>query len=195
MAARSPGTRRRGPSTSSRTGCWRSASAKGDAFAILAQTTLEWALFDFALGLVGAIGGRDLREQLRQGREYILDHSESSACSCEDEEQLAKIEDCAPNPRLEHVLTFADLDELRARGRDYAREHPNALRDAAARSSEDDLFTYIYTSGTTGPPKALHDPRTATTTRWSPSSTSSTTSRWRTTRCFSTSRSRTTSAG
>ena len=29
---------------------------KGDAFAILAQTTLEWALFDFALGLIGAIG-------------------------------------------------------------------------------------------------------------------------------------------
>jgi long-chain acyl-CoA synthetase len=29
---------------------------KGDAFAIVAQTTLEWALFDFALALIGAIG-------------------------------------------------------------------------------------------------------------------------------------------
>ena len=29
---------------------------KGDAFGILARTTLEWALFDFALAHVGAIG-------------------------------------------------------------------------------------------------------------------------------------------
>ena len=54
--------------------------------------------------------------------------------------------------------TFAELDELRERGRAHAREHPDALREAAAKVDEDDLFTYIYTSGTTGPPKALHDP-------------------------------------
>src|SRR5207249_2999770 len=29
---------------------------KGDAFAILATTSLEWCLFDFALGLIGAVG-------------------------------------------------------------------------------------------------------------------------------------------
>ena len=29
---------------------------KGDAFGILAQTTLEWALFDYALARVGAVG-------------------------------------------------------------------------------------------------------------------------------------------
>src|SRR5262249_1737083 len=29
---------------------------KGDAFALLGRTSLEWALFDFALGLVGAVG-------------------------------------------------------------------------------------------------------------------------------------------
>ena len=29
---------------------------KGDAFAILASTRLEWVLFDFALGLIGAVG-------------------------------------------------------------------------------------------------------------------------------------------
>ena len=29
---------------------------KGDAFALLARTNLEWAWFDFALALVGAIG-------------------------------------------------------------------------------------------------------------------------------------------
>src|SRR5262249_2994294 len=29
---------------------------KGDAFGILASTSLEWCLFDFALGLIGAVG-------------------------------------------------------------------------------------------------------------------------------------------
>ena len=29
---------------------------KGDAFSILGSTRLEWVLFDFALGLVGAVG-------------------------------------------------------------------------------------------------------------------------------------------
>ena len=51
------------------------------------------------------------------------------------------------------MLTYADLDDLAARGRAYAAEHPNALREAGERIEEGDLFTYIYTSGTTGPPK------------------------------------------
>jgi long-chain acyl-CoA synthetase len=73
---------------------------------------------------------------------------------CEDETQRAKVESVRSEaPRLRDVLTFADLDDLAARGRAYAAEHPNALREAAARIEEDDLFTYIYTSGTTGPPK------------------------------------------
>ena len=55
--------------------------------------------------------------------------------------------------KLRHVLTYADLDDLAARGRAYAAEHPNALREAGERIEETDLFTYIYTSGTTGPPK------------------------------------------
>jgi long-chain acyl-CoA synthetase len=51
------------------------------------------------------------------------------------------------------VLTFADLDDLAARGRAYAAEHPDALHEAREAIEENDLFTYIYTSGTTGPPK------------------------------------------
>jgi long-chain acyl-CoA synthetase len=54
---------------------------------------------------------------------------------------------------VRHGLTFADLDSLRERGRNYAASNPSALEEATAAISEDDLFTYIYTSGTTGPPK------------------------------------------
>jgi long-chain acyl-CoA synthetase len=123
---------------------------KGDAFAILARTTLEWALFDFALASIGAIGAGIYMNSSATDARYVVEHAEAVGILCEDDEQRAKVEGLG----LAHVLTFADLDGLRARGREHAREHPDAVREASARIAPDDLFTYIYTSGTTGPPKA-----------------------------------------
>jgi long-chain acyl-CoA synthetase len=123
---------------------------KGDAFGILGSTRLEWALFDFALGLVGAIGAPVYASSSAADVRYVLEHSESIGVLVEDDEQRAK----ADGLGLEHVLSFAELDELRARGRAYAAENPAALAAAADAVGEEDLFTYIYTSGTTGPPKA-----------------------------------------
>jgi len=123
---------------------------KGDAFAILAQTTVEWALFDFALALIGAVAAPVYANNSQKDAQYVVAHSEAVGALCEDDDQRAKI----AGLDLEHVLTFSDLDELRARGREHALEHPMAVLDAATSISEDDLFTYIYTSGTTGPPKA-----------------------------------------
>jgi long-chain acyl-CoA synthetase len=123
---------------------------KGDAFAILAQTTLEWALFDFALSLVGAIGVPIYANSSAKDAQFVVVHSESVGVLCEDEEQRAKIEPL----ELAHTWTFAELGGLRERGEAHAREHPDAVLDAASSVDEDDLFTYIYTSGTTGPPKA-----------------------------------------
>ncbi|MGZ4390014.1 MAG: AMP-dependent synthetase/ligase [Gaiellaceae bacterium] len=122
---------------------------KGDAFAISARTTYEWVVFDFALGLIGAIGAAVYPSSSTRDAVYIVEHSESVGAFCEDEDQLAKL----ANVDLRHRLTFADLDALRERGRAFAREHPEALAAAEAAVGEDDLFTYIYTSGTTGPPK------------------------------------------
>src|SRR5918995_3632283 len=127
---------------------------KGDAFAILGSSRVEWALFDFALGRIGAIGAAIYANSSAKDAGYILEHSESIGVLCEDEVQRAKVESVQDAiPRLRHVLTYADLDDLGARGRAYAAEHPNALREASELIEEDDLFTYIYTSGTTGPPK------------------------------------------
>src|SRR4051812_21808594 len=122
---------------------------KGDAFAIVGRTTYEWSVFDFALALIGAIGAPVYPSSSPGDAAYVVAHSESVGALCEDEEQLAKLVDVP----LQHRLTFADVDGLRERGREYAREHPNALAEAEAAISEDELFTYIYTSGTTGPPK------------------------------------------
>jgi long-chain acyl-CoA synthetase len=123
---------------------------KGDAFGILASTRLEWVLFDFALGLIGAVAAPIYMNSSPKDVAYVIEHSEAVGVLCEDETQRAKLDDL----ELEHILTFADLDGLRSRGREHAQEHPEAVEQAAAAVGEDDLFTYIYTSGTTGPPKA-----------------------------------------
>ena len=123
---------------------------KGDAFGILAQTTLEWALFDFALGLIGAVGAAVYANSSPKDCAYVLEHADAVGVLVEDEEQRAKVAELG----LPHVVSFSELDELRARGRVFASEHPHALAEAEASVGEDDLFTFIYTSGTTGPPKA-----------------------------------------
>jgi long-chain acyl-CoA synthetase len=121
---------------------------KGQAFALLARTSLEWAQFDFALALVGAVGAPIYANSSPRDVEYVLRHSEAVGVLVEDESQRAKVSG------VEHVIGFDDLDALRERGRAYAVEHPGALTERADSIDEDDLFTFIYTSGTTGPPKA-----------------------------------------
>jgi long-chain acyl-CoA synthetase len=122
---------------------------KGEAFGILGSTRLEWVLFDFALALVGAVGAPAYATGSARDCVHILEHSDAIGVLVENEEQQAKIE----SVDLRHVLSFADLDDLRARGREHARAHPRAVEEAAAAIGDDDLFTFIYTSGTTGPPK------------------------------------------
>ena len=100
---------------------------KGDAFAILGSSRVEWALFDFALGSIGAIGAAIYANSSPKDAGYILGHSESVGVLCEDETQRAKVESVRGDAaKLRHVLTYADLDDLAARGRAYAAEHPNA---------------------------------------------------------------------
>jgi long-chain acyl-CoA synthetase len=136
-------------------GLLASGVGKGDAFGILARTKLEWVLFDFALGSIGAIGAGIYPSLPSQDVAYILDHADAVGVLVENEEQLAKIDAERANlPKLRHVLTFGDLDDLRARGREHAAANPDGLEQARTAVGEQDLFTYIYTSGTTGPPKA-----------------------------------------
>jgi long-chain acyl-CoA synthetase len=122
---------------------------KGDSFAILARTNLEWALFDFALALVGAVGAPIYASSSPRDVQYVLEHSECVGAFVEDEEQRAKV-----GTSVRHVISFAELDALREQGRAFAAANPTTLDERADSIDEDDLFTFIYTSGTTGPPKA-----------------------------------------
>jgi long-chain acyl-CoA synthetase len=127
---------------------------KGDNVALLARNSLDWALVDFALAQIGAVGIPVYASSSARDVGYLLSHSEAVAIVCEDAIQLAKVEEVSAElPSLQHVLTYHDLDGLATHGRDYAATNPSALDDASAAIGEEDLFTIIYTSGTTGPPK------------------------------------------
>jgi long-chain acyl-CoA synthetase len=122
---------------------------KGDAFGIVSRTRLEWTLFDFALALVGGITSPVYPDSSAAEAGHVLQHSEAVGALVEDDSQAAKIEPLG----LEHLVTLGDLNDLRAEGITFAREHPGALDQVSAAVGEDDLYTYIYTSGTTGLPK------------------------------------------
>ena len=127
---------------------------KGDNVALLARNGLEWALLDFALARIGAVGIPIYASSSARDVGYLLAHSEAVAVVCEDAAQLAKVEAVDEElPSLQHVLTYHDLDGLAAHGEDFAAANPAALDEATAALTEDDLYTIIYTSGTTGPPK------------------------------------------
>ncbi|MFO7572154.1 MAG: long-chain fatty acid--CoA ligase [Gaiellaceae bacterium] len=127
---------------------------KGDTFALLAPNSLEWAVFDYAFGRIGAVGVPIYANSSPKDVGYLLGHSEAVGIVCGDSEQRAKVDEVAGElPRLEHVLADDDLDVLAAEGRAFAAEHPTALDEASEAIDEEDLFTIIYTSGTTGPPK------------------------------------------
>jgi long-chain acyl-CoA synthetase len=128
---------------------------KGQAFGIVSTPRVEWSLCDWALALVGAVTAPVYANSSPGDTAYVLDHAGAVGVFVENEEQRAKVESVRDRlPSLQHVLTFAELDALAARGREFAAEHPTALDEAESAVSPDDLFTYIYTSGTTGPPKA-----------------------------------------
>jgi long-chain acyl-CoA synthetase len=127
---------------------------KGDAFAILARNSLEWAVFDFALARIGAVGIPIYASNAPKDVGYLLAHSEAVGILCEDDEQRAKLDEISGQlPALRHVLRFDELPGLAEEGRRFASSSPSALDEASAAIEEDDLYTIIYTSGTTGPPK------------------------------------------
>jgi long-chain acyl-CoA synthetase len=127
---------------------------RGDRLAILAQTRLEWALLDFALARIGVVVVPIYPTSSDRDCAYILEHSETVGIVVEDEQQRARLERIRQEvPRVKHLLSFPDLDDLAARGRMHAKERPSAVEEIEDAIGEDDLLMIVYTSGTTGPPK------------------------------------------
>jgi long-chain acyl-CoA synthetase len=132
--------------------------APGDRVAVLAETRHEWTLADCAALAAGAAVVPIYQTNSPEECRYVLTHSGARLVFCEDEHQLAKVEqgrDACPS--LEHVVLLTgsvagalSLDELVAGGAAVA---PGALDTRLAALRPDDPATIVYTSGTTGPPK------------------------------------------
>ncbi|GIF36965.1 AMP-dependent synthetase/ligase [Actinoplanes xinjiangensis] len=121
-----------------------------DRVAIVSATRVEWIEADFAVMCAGGATTTVYPSSSPDEVEHILTDSGSRFAFVEDDSHRAKVA-----PHVEQVISFEDLDELRARGRDALGGDPRLVDRATAAVRPGDLATLIYTSGTTGKPKGV----------------------------------------
>ena len=88
---------------------------KGNNVALLARNSLDWALLDFALAHVGAVGVPVYASSSARDVGYLLAHSEAVAIVCEDAEQLAKVEAVSEELPALQQWSFRQEDASRPR--------------------------------------------------------------------------------
>jgi long-chain acyl-CoA synthetase len=139
---------------------------KGDRIGLLAENRPEWVYAD--LGIQGAAAITvPIYGTLPSGQiEYIMKDSEMQILFVSNETQLKKILEIRNNvPQLKKIVvfdpptTFAEnvisFQAFWEQGKEELKKNPNAVRERAAQSQPDDVFSIIYTSGTTGEPKGV----------------------------------------
>ena len=119
----------------------------GDSIAVLARTSVDWILLDWAIMSIGAVVVGLYPTSSAKECEYVLEHSEAVIAFAEDDEQTHKLVSVRGSlPALREIVTFDRLEKFEAEGRAAKHLQPDPVE-------ETDLATLIYTSGTTGPPK------------------------------------------
>ncbi|MFB7447361.1 AMP-dependent synthetase/ligase [Streptomyces sp. NPDC056194] len=125
----------------------------GDRLALMARTTYEWTLIDFAAWAAGLVTVPVYPTSSAFQTRWILQDSGAAACVVEDAEQARLVSaERRQLPGLAHlwVLDAGAVDQLRAAGARVADEAVTARRGLLTPEA---LATLIYTSGTTGRPK------------------------------------------
>lgn len=135
---------------------------RGERVGILGFNRPEWAIFDHAAMMIGAVPAGIYTTCSSEEVHYIVHHSEARVVLVENPLQLAKLlERRSELPRLEAVVSMRGAqpsdevltwEQLVARAAEVKEEQ---LDQRLAMLAQEDLATLIYTSGTTGPPKAV----------------------------------------
>ncbi|WP_241845928.1 AMP-dependent synthetase/ligase [Streptomyces sp. MJM1172] len=126
---------------------------EGDRLAIMARTTYEWTLLDFAGWAAGLVTVPVYPTASALQARWIIQDSGAVACAVEDTEQARLISSERANlPGLAHLWEFdtGAIERLVKAG----ERIPGALVHARrAARTPDSVATLVYTSGTTGQPK------------------------------------------
>ena len=137
---------------------------KGDAVALLSTNSPEWHIADIGILLTGAVTVPVYVTNSSSQVAHVVGHSGAEIIFVENQLQLDKVQAALSElPNLRKVVVMdsgsgsTDLlmsfEQLRQRGRDYAKSEPAAVKERTAAIVPEDTATIIYTSGTTGLPK------------------------------------------
>ncbi|MFE4367017.1 AMP-dependent synthetase/ligase [Streptomyces sp. NPDC056835] len=143
--------------------------------ALASSTRVEWILADLGVMCAGAATTTVYPSTNTEESAFILADSESRVLIAEDAAQLAKAHERRTElPHLSHVVVIDAADalpaegdpdgwvlslaDLEARGTEYLRTYPEAVKERVAAITATQLATLIYTSGTTGRPKGVRLP-------------------------------------
>jgi long-chain acyl-CoA synthetase len=131
----------------------------GDRVGVLADTRLEWTLASYGISAAGGVVVPVYPTNSPRECAWVLGNSGAKAVVCEDDGQVAKIEQVREElADLGIVIAIEgdggdlSLEALRERGRTRDRAE---LEERQSQVAPDNAYTIIYTSGTTGPPKGV----------------------------------------
>ncbi|MFJ6751306.1 AMP-dependent synthetase/ligase [Streptomyces sp. NPDC091266] len=125
----------------------------GDRLAIMARTTYEWTLIDFAAWAAGLVPVPIYPTSSAHQAQWILHDSGATACVVEDVAQARMISGFRNElPGLAHLWQFdtGAVSQLVSAGRDLPDTVVDERRTLISPAT---IATLIYTSGTTGRPK------------------------------------------
>lgn len=133
--------------------------------AVISGTRFEWVLADLAANCAGATTTTVYPSTMPADVAYILSNSGSVIAFAEDDEQVAKLNECrAETPELKKVIVFEgttdgewtiSLDDLERMGADALAQNAELVEQRTAEIKPEMIATLIYTSGTTGTPKGV----------------------------------------
>ncbi len=139
----------------------------GDRVALLAESSPDWSITDYAILANGAVTVPIYPTQAVDQVEFILRNSEARILFLSNIKQLKRIQAALKGlgkeaPRLfifdagsEPLASVTPLTELEAKGGEIRAQQPDLFETLRQIARPDDLATIIYTSGTTGEPKGV----------------------------------------